>query len=195
VESKDKTALSWIRNAIPVEEMFNQFLAAFVSDIKKNDDDGNESSKYGFDRQKVSELSESLQKAYPDLYESLLKARTYSLNRPKKQSTPMPPMTERDMSRLKEAFCRRLCEHVHNSNTRTFVAHKLFSESKMHDYMESEPALKSFMSGGDNFYRLVNSVCTDLVMDGILELTENTDHGGREYSATTNLIRMCHRLT
>jgi hypothetical protein len=62
-EAKDKTALSWVRNAIPVEEMFNQFLAGFVSDIKRKDDDdnANESSKYEFDREKVGELSESLQ--------------------------------------------------------------------------------------------------------------------------------------
>jgi hypothetical protein len=31
-------------------------------------------------------------------------------------------------------------------------------------------------------------------MDGILEFTENPDHGGLEYSATTNLIRLCQKL-
>jgi hypothetical protein len=103
-------------------------------------------------------------------------------------------MTKQDFSRLKEAFCRCLCEHIRNSNTRTFVAHRLFSESKMHDYMANEPVLKPFMTGGDNFYRLVNSICTDLVIDRILELTENPDDGGREYLVTTNLLRICHRL-
>jgi hypothetical protein len=58
-EARDKTALIWVRNAIPVEEMFNQFVATFVSDIKKKEDDGSEISKNEFDAEKVSELSES----------------------------------------------------------------------------------------------------------------------------------------
>jgi hypothetical protein len=63
----------------------------------------------------------------------------------------------------------------------------------MREYMANEPALKPFMSGGDDFYRLVNRICIDLVMHRILDLTENPDHGGREYSATTNLIKICQK--
>ena len=46
----------------------------------------------------------------------------------------------------------------------------LFSETKMREYMANEPALKPFMSGGDDFYRLVNRICIDLVMHRILIL-------------------------
>lgn len=193
VDAKDKTILSWVRNAIPIEEMFNQFLAVFVSDIKKKQQDDGSESLYEFDREKVNELSQALEKAYPDLYESLQKARTYSLDRPKKQSTTTTTLSI-DRLRLKEVFCRYLCERFHSSDTRTFVAHKLFSESKMRDYMSNEPALKPYMSGGDNFYRLVDGICTDLVMDRILEFTENPDNGDREYHATTNLLKICHIL-
>lgn len=91
-------------------------------------------------------------------------------------------------------FCRCLCHHFHNSDTRTFVAHKLFSESKIPDYVANEPALKPYVSRGDNFHRLIDAMCTRLVLDRILEITENPHYGGSEYCATTNLLRMCHRL-
>jgi hypothetical protein len=189
-------------------EIFNQFLTAFASDKevrnkkeeekKKEDNDirGTESSLLDrFDREKVGrELSQALQKAYPDIYESLEIAKVYSLARPKMPSAT--GITDEEFSRLKERFCRYLCQYFHDSNTRTFVPHELFSVSKMPDYIANDPALKPFIAGGDSYelYRWVNRICINLVLDRMLDFTENPDNRVREYCATTNLIRIYNRL-
>lgn len=208
--AKDKTAvLQWIRNAIPIEEIFNQFLTAFASDKevrnkkeeekKKEDNDIRRTEPSlldRLDREKVSssELSQALQKAYPDIYKSLEIAKAYSLARPKMPSAT--GITDEEFSRLKERFCRYLCQYFHDSDTRTFVPHKIFSVSKMPDYIANEPALKPYIAGGDSYelYRCINRICRDLVLDRMLDFTENPDNKVREYCATTNLIRIYNRL-
>jgi hypothetical protein len=147
------------------------------------------------DREKVSsELSQALQKVYPDIYKSLEIAKAYSLARPKMPSAT--GITDEEFSKLKERFCRYLCHYFHDSNTRTFVPHELFSVSKMPDYIANDPALKPFIAGGDSYelYRWVNRICINLVLDRMLDFTENQDNKVREYYATTNLIRIYNRL-
>ena len=207
-DAKDKTAvLRWIRNAIPIEEIFYQFLTAIASDKEVRNKKEEEKMKEDndirrtepslldrLDKEKVSsELSQALQKVYPDIYKSLEIAKAYSLARPKMPS--ISGITGEEFSRLKERFCRYLCRYFHDSNTRTFVPHKIFSVSKMPDYIANDPALKPYMAGEDTYelYRCINRICIDLVIDRILDFTENPDKV-REYYATTNLIRIYNRL-
>jgi hypothetical protein len=70
-EDKDRIIYDWIQHAIPVNKMFQLFIATFTSDNKKFD--GSESI-YELDEKTIDNLCRAIKTLYPDIYDSLEKA-------------------------------------------------------------------------------------------------------------------------
>jgi hypothetical protein len=89
-----------------------------------------------------------------------------------------------------------MCAETHDSGTRIFVPSKLFSQTRLKDYMlNKELKLGRYMleSEDENVYnRMVNLIVQELVNDGtvIKEKETTADDLQEKYRATQNLDRI-----
>jgi hypothetical protein len=106
-------------------------------------------------------------------------------------------LIERDITTLKQACCRIMCAEIHNNQTRIFVPSKLFSQTRLKDYMlnkELKLGRRMLESEDENVYnRMVNLIVQELVNDGtvIKEKGTTADDSQEKYQATQNLDRIC----
>ena len=107
-------------------------------------------------------------------------------------------LIERDITTLKQAFCRIMCTEIRNKDTRIFVPHRLLSQDDLQSYLFNKE-LGSFgrqllEPENYNIYnRMVDLVIHELVSDGtITKQNEATaDDPEEKYEATENLDGIC----
>ena len=47
-------------------------------------------------------------------------------------------LIDRDITTIKQAFCRILCSEIRNNGPRVFIPHKLFSQSRLQTYLSNK---------------------------------------------------------
>jgi hypothetical protein len=108
-------------------------------------------------------------------------------------------LVERDITTLKQIFCRILCSEIRNKNTRIFVPHKLFSRDRLQSYLSNkELAFGRQVLESEDFAvynTIIEMIIHELVSDGIIVKQQNKsthDNPEERYEATQNLDRICN---
>jgi hypothetical protein len=109
-------------------------------------------------------------------------------------------LIERDITTLKQAFCRIMCTEIRNKDTRIFFPHRLLSQDDLQSYLFNKE-LGSFgrqLLEPENYNvynRMVELVIRELVSDGTItkqQQKESTpDDPEERYEATQKLDRIC----
>ena len=109
-------------------------------------------------------------------------------------------LIERDITTLKQAFCRIMCTEIRNKDTRIFVPHRLLSQDDLQSYLFNKE-LGSFgrqLLEPENYYvynRMVDLVIHELVSDGTItkqQQKESTPNDSeKRYEATQKLDIIC----
>jgi hypothetical protein len=47
-------------------------------------------------------------------------------------------LVERDITTLKQVFCKIMCSEIRNNDTRIFIPHKLFSQDRLQSYLSNK---------------------------------------------------------
>jgi hypothetical protein len=109
-------------------------------------------------------------------------------------------LIERDITTLKQAFCRIMCTEIRNNDTRIFVPHRLLSQDDLQSYLFNKElgsfGLQLLEPENYNVYnRMVDLVIHELVSDGTItkqQQKESTpDNPEERYEATQKLDRIC----
>jgi hypothetical protein len=106
-------------------------------------------------------------------------------------------LIERDITTLKQAFCKIVCAEVRNNGTRVFVPDRLFMQNRLQNALSNKELQlgRQLLESEDyNVYnRMINLVIRELVNDGtITKQNEATvDDSEEKYEATENLDRIC----
>ena len=110
-------------------------------------------------------------------------------------------LIERDITTLKQAFCRIMCTEIRNNDTRIFVPHRLLSQDDLQSYLFNKElawfGLQLLEPENYNVYnRMVDLVIHELVSDGTItkqqQQKESTPEDPEErYEATQKLDRIC----
>ena len=110
-------------------------------------------------------------------------------------------LIERDITTLKQAFCRIMCTEIRNNDTRIFVPHRLLSQDDLQSYLFNKElgrfGRQLLQPENYNVYnRMVDLVIHELVSDGTItkqqQQKESTlDDPEQRYEATQKLDRIC----
>ena len=110
-------------------------------------------------------------------------------------------LIERDITTLKQAFCRIMCTEIRNKDTRIFVPHRLLSQDDLQSYLFNKElgrfGRQLLQPENYNVYnRMVDLVIHELVSDGTItkqqQQKESTPEDPEErYEATQKLDRIC----
>jgi len=110
-------------------------------------------------------------------------------------------LIERDITTLKQAFCRIMCTEIRNNDTRIFVPHRLLSQDDLQSYLFNKElgrfGRQLLEPENYNVYnRMVDLVIHELVSDGTItkqqQQKESTLEDPEErYEATQKLDRIC----
>jgi hypothetical protein len=106
-------------------------------------------------------------------------------------------LIERDITTLKQAFCRIMCAEIQNSGTRVFVPDRLFLQNRLQSYLsdkELQLGRQLLESEDYNVYnRMINLIIRELVNDGTITKQQEAtaDNPEDKYQATENLDRIC----
>ena len=81
-------------------------------------------------------------------------------------------LIDRDITTLKQAFCRIMCAEIRNSGTRVFIPDKLFLQNRLQSHLsgkELQLGRQLLESEDYNVYnRMINLVVRELVNDGTI---------------------------
>ena len=105
-------------------------------------------------------------------------------------------LIERDITTLKQAFCRIMCTEIRNKDTRIFVPHRLLSQDDLQSYLFNKE-LGSFgrqllEPENYNVYNtMVDLVIHELVSDGTITKESTPDDPDQRYEATQKLDKIC----
>jgi hypothetical protein len=107
-------------------------------------------------------------------------------------------LIERDITTLKQIFCKIICSEIRNKDTRIFIPHKLFSQDRLQSYLSNKElgfGRQVFESEDYIVYNtIIELVIRELVSEGIIarQQKESTpDDPEERYEATQNLDRIC----
>ena len=106
-------------------------------------------------------------------------------------------LIDRDITTLKQAFCRIMCAEIQNSGTRVFVPERLFLQNRLQSHLsgkELQLGRQLLESEDYNVYnRMVDLVIRELVSDGTITRQQEAtaDDPEEKYQATQNLDRIC----
>ena len=106
-------------------------------------------------------------------------------------------LIDRDITTLKQAFCRIMCAEIRNSGTRVFIPDRLFLQNRLQDYLSDKELRlgRELLESDDyNVYnRMINLIIRELISDGtVTRQQESTaDSPEDKYEATENLDRIC----
>ena len=106
-------------------------------------------------------------------------------------------LIDRDITTLKQAFCRIMCAEIHNSGTRVFIPDRLFLQNRLQGYLsdkELQLGRQLLESDDYNVYnRMINLVVRELVSDGTITRQQEAtaDDPEEKYEATQSLDRIC----
>jgi hypothetical protein len=105
-------------------------------------------------------------------------------------------LIERDITTLKQAFCRIMCTEIRNKDTRIFFPHRLLSQDDLQSYLFNKE-LGSFgrqllEPENYNVYNtMVDLVIHELVSDGTITKESTPDDPDQRYEATQKLDKIC----
>ena len=107
-------------------------------------------------------------------------------------------LVDRDITAIKQAFCRILCSEIRNNGPRVFIPHKLFSQNRLQTYLsnkELEIARQVYESEDYLVYNtLIEAIVHELVNDGIMvkqQKSSTADDAEDRYEITQKLDRIC----
>ena len=107
-------------------------------------------------------------------------------------------LVDRDITAIKQAFCRILCSEIRNNGPRMFIPHKLFSQNRLQTYLsnkELEIARQVYESEDYLVYNtLIEAIVHELVNDGIMvkqQKSSTPDDAEDRYGITQKLDRIC----
>lgn len=106
-------------------------------------------------------------------------------------------LIDRDITTLKQAFCRIMCAESQKSRTRVFIPDRLFLQNRLQSYLsgkELQLGRQLLESEDYNVYnRLIDLVIRELVNDGTITIQQEAtaDDPEETYQATQNLDRIC----
>jgi hypothetical protein len=107
-------------------------------------------------------------------------------------------LVDRDITAIKQAFCRILCSEIRNNGPRVFIPHKLFSQNRLQTYLsnkELEIARQVYESEDYLVYNtLIEAIVHELVNDGIMvkqQKSSTPDDAEDRYEITQKLDRIC----
>src|SRR5918911_2321494 len=107
-------------------------------------------------------------------------------------------LVDRDITAIKQAFCRILCSEIRNNGPRVFIPHKLFSQSRLQTYLSNKDLEfgRQVYESEDYiiFNTIVEAIVCELVIDGIIvkQQKESTpDDAADRYEVTENLDKIC----
>jgi hypothetical protein len=108
-------------------------------------------------------------------------------------------LIERDITTLKQAFCRILCAEIRNKDTIIFVPHRLLSQDDLQSYLFNKElgwfGRQLLESENYNVYnRMVDLVIHELVSDGTITKQQNEsipNDPEQRYETTQKLDRIC----
>ena len=110
-------------------------------------------------------------------------------------------LIERDITTLKQAFCRIMCTEIRNNDTRIFVPHRLLSQDDLQSYLFNKElgrfGRQLLEPENYNVYnRMVDLVIHELVSDGTITKQQQQKGSTLEdpeerYEATQKLDRIC----
>jgi hypothetical protein len=107
-------------------------------------------------------------------------------------------LVDRDITAIKQAFCRILCSEIRNNGPRVFIPHKLFSQSRLQTYLS-----KKELGFGREIYEsedyvmyntIVEAVIRELINDKIIvkqQKKSTPDDPEDKYEVTQNLDKIC----
>jgi hypothetical protein len=107
-------------------------------------------------------------------------------------------LIDRDIATIKQTFYRILCSEIRNNDTRVFIPHKLFSQSRLQSYLSNKElgfGRQVYESEDFVIYNtIVEAIMRELIDDGIVlkQQKESTpDDPEDRYEVTRNLDRIC----
>jgi hypothetical protein len=107
-------------------------------------------------------------------------------------------LIDRDITTIKQTFYRILCSEIRNNDTRVFIPHKLFSQSRLQSYLSNKElgfGRQVYESEDFVIYNtIVEAIMRELIDDGIVlkQQKESTpDDPEDRYEVTRNLDRIC----
>ena len=81
-------------------------------------------------------------------------------------------LVDRDITTIKQAFCRILCSEIRNNGARVFVPHKLFSQNRLQTYLSNKElgfGRQAYESEDYLVYNtIIEAIVRELAIDGII---------------------------
>ena len=106
-------------------------------------------------------------------------------------------LIDRDITTLKQAFCRIMCAQYRSNGSRIFIPYRLFLQNRLQSYLsdkELQLGRQLLESDDYNVYnRMINLIIRELVSDGTITKQKEAiaDYPEEKYQATQNLDRIC----
>ena len=107
-------------------------------------------------------------------------------------------LIDRDITTIKQAFYRILCSEIRNKDTKAFIPHKLFSQSRLQSYLSNKElgfGRQVYESEDYAVYNtILEAIISELVNDEMIvkQQKESTpDDPEDRYEATQNLDKIC----
>jgi hypothetical protein len=107
-------------------------------------------------------------------------------------------LIDRDITTLKQAFCRILCSEIRNNGSRVFIPDKLFSQSRLQKYLSNKELGFGRQVYESEDYAVYNTiigvVISELLNDGVIvkQQKESTpDDPEDRYEVTEKLDKIC----
>ena len=106
-------------------------------------------------------------------------------------------LIDRDITTLKQAFCRIMCAEMHSNGTRVFVPERLFLQNRLKSHLSGKELQlgRQLLESEDYkvYNRMVDLVIRELVHDGTITIQQvaTADDPEEKYQATQNLDIIC----
>ena len=107
-------------------------------------------------------------------------------------------LIDRDITTLKQAFCRILCSEIRNNGSRVFIPDKLFSQSRLQKYLSNKELGFGRQVYESEDYAVYNTIIgvavSELLNDGVIvkQQKESTpDDSEDRYEVTEKLDKIC----
>jgi len=107
-------------------------------------------------------------------------------------------LVDRDITTIKQGFCRIMCSEIRNNGSRVFIPHKLFSQSRLQAYLSNKELGfgRQVYESEDYiiFNTTVEAIVSELLIDGIIvkQQKESTpDDAADRYEVTQKLEEIC----
>src|SRR6478672_13681716 len=109
-------------------------------------------------------------------------------------------LIDRDITTLKQTFCRIMCAQIRSNGSRIFMPYRLFLQNRLQGYLSNKELQlgRQLLESDDyNVYnRMINLIVRELVSDGTITRQQGgeettADNPEEKYQATQNLDTIC----